>query len=68
WTALMKAAWANDADSVARLLGRRAPVDTVSSDGWSALDLAVSYADVGVVQALLKAGANVRRANPSGFT
>ncbi|AMV06994.1 quinoprotein dehydrogenase-associated putative ABC transporter substrate-binding protein [Xanthomonas citri] len=68
WTALMKAAWANDADSLSRLLAKRAPVDAVSRDGWSALDLAVSYADVAVVQALLDKGANVRRANPTGFT
>ena len=70
-TALHRAAWANDAAAVRRLLKSGAPVDAVNRYGVSALSLAAANGNADIVAQLLAAGADLPgadRALPDGQT
>jgi ankyrin len=70
-TALHRAAWANDAAAVRRLLKAGASMDAVNRYGVSALSLAASNGNADVLAQLLAAGADLQRADrvlPDGQT
>jgi ankyrin repeat protein len=70
-TALHRAAWANDAAAVRRLLKAGASVDAVNRYGVSALSLAASNGSPDILAQLFAAGAHLQRADqtlPDGQT
>ena len=65
---LHKAAKKGDLEQIKALLAGRANVDSVTSNGWTPLQIAAENGHEEVVKTLLKGGANVNAVLPSGGT